>query len=204
MRQIRFFAVAVMVVTGLATPAAAGTISSVYTDFDLDKDCTKYAAATGDDGDWADFVCDGYRGYPVLLFYGDLRESLFYGFPPALDPAPARESFAAFNHSGPKIEWRLEANGDAAIPFATIHRWFVSDPEDAQRETEVLVVEKVGQPDKRDGCAVGYVVASGNPRANQEARQIADEKARGFTCGRDRPIEAVGSVKLPDHVRWQN
>ena len=202
---MRLFVLATLFGTVLALPAAAARISSAYTDLDVGKVCTKYAAPKpGEEGDWANFVCAGYKGYPVFLFYGDLRESLFYGFPPTVDPAPRWESFSGFNRSGPRIEWRLETNGDTTIPFATIHRWFVSDSEDATRETEVLVVEKVGQPDKREGCAVGYVVATGNPRANEQARKIADQNARTFRCGTSQPAEISGGVPMPAHTRFSN
>lgn len=188
-----------------AATAAFAQVTSAYTDIDPEKTCTTYAGPDPDEGgDWANMVCDGYRGYPVFLFYGDARESLFYGFPPAGDMAPSWESFAAFNQTGPKIEWRLQASGGTTIPFATIHRWFVSDPEDPDRSVQVLVVEKVGQPQERDGCAVGYVVATGNGNANEKARRIADEIARDFVCGADQPSFEQGDVPLPDLMREDN
>lgn len=178
--------------------AAAGEISSAYTDLDPAKDCTTVAAAEDGEGDWANLVCAGYRGYPVLLYSADLRESVFYGFPPAGDLAPAWESFGAFNSVGTKIEWRIETEGAIAHPFAAIHRWRVSDGEHPDRQTEVLVIEKVGQLHLREGCAVGLVRATGNPEANKQARRIADENARNFTCGSDR-IE-IGEP-MPDFSR---
>ena len=112
----------------------------------------------------------------------DLRESVYYGFPPAGDLAPAWESFSAFNSSGPKIEWRIDREDGRAVPFATIHRRMVSDPEDPEARTEVLVVSKVAQIHERDGCTVGLVLATGNPGANEMARSIA-RRARA-TCPR--------------------
>jgi hypothetical protein len=192
--------IATILAAVLATPAAA-QVSSAYSTIEEDR-CTVFAAPSPDEGgDWANLVCDGHRGYPVFLFYGDARESLFYGFPPAGDLAPSWESFDGFNSTGPTVEWRIATQGDQAIPFATIHRWFVSDPEDADRKVEVLVVEKVGQPHERDGCAVGYVVATGNPGANEAARRIADAVARDFVCGADQPSIEQGSVPLPSFTR---
>ena len=52
----------------------------------------------------------------------------------------------------------------------------------------MLVVSKVGQPGGAAGCTVGLVAASGNPQANDEARRIADEKAKAFECGKDRRL----------------
>jgi len=33
------------------------------------------------------------------------------------------------------------------------------------------------------------VTASGHPEANEAARKLADERARGFRCGTDTPVE---------------
>lgn len=183
--------------------AQAGGISSAYSDFDLEKDCTIFAM-NAEEGQFSNMVCDGYRGYPVIVYSGDLRESVFYGFPPAGDFAPAWESFAAFNSIGPKIEWRIEENGDLRIPFATIHRWSVSNPEDPDSQVEVLVVAKVGQMAERDGCVVGLVVATGNPKANETARKIADEQARSFACGADERVQVGGDLPVPEFQRQEN
>ena len=180
-----------------AAPAHA-QIESAYTDLDTAKNCTMFSSAAEGDGDWANFVCDGYRGYPVFLYYGDARESLFYGHAPGGDLAPAWESFSGFNATGPKIEWRIRRNGDRAIPFATIHRWSVADPDDPDSKVEVLVVEKVGQPYERDGCAVAYVMATGNRNSNEKARAYADDFAFDFACGADQPAIDIGTVPLPE------
>ncbi len=183
--------------------AAAGEISSAYTDIDAEKDCTTFASAAEGEGDWANLVCSGYRGYPVLIYSGDLRESVFYGFPPDGDLAPAWESFSAFNSTGARIEWRIDTDNGRSVPFAAIHRWFVSaDPENPDKQIEVLVVEKVGQMHERDGCAVGVVLATGNPEANEAARELADERARNFTCGVDKRV-TVGDP-MPDFSRSEN
>lgn len=176
----------------LVHPVRAGGVSSAYTDLDWKKDCATYAPAGDNDGDWADLACAGYRGYPVLIAYGDERESLFYGFP-ANDMTTVWESFAAFNASAGRVEWRIETDGDLAFPFAAIHRRSVSDAGDPDRKIEVLMVSKVAQPEAREGCTVGLVLASGNPQANDQARRIADDKARAFKCGKDERT-TVGAV----------
>ncbi|TPL70810.1 hypothetical protein [Mesorhizobium sp. B2-3-15] len=178
---------------GLCQAAQAGDISSTYTDLDWKKDCVTYAQAEQGDGDWADLACSGYRGYPVLVGYDDARESLFYGFPPGGDMTSVWESFSALNSSGAKVEWRVETNGDKAVPFAVIHRRSISNGEDETKKTEVLLVAKVAQMDARDGCTVGLVLATGNPAANDQARKIADEKAKGFACGKDKRV-VIGDV----------
>ncbi len=182
-------------------PATAGEISSAYTDLDPARNCTTFTASADGEGDWANLVCNGYRGYPILLYTADLRESVFYGFPPGGDLAPAWESFSAFNSVGPKIEWRIEKEGATALPFAAIQRWKVSDAGYPAKDIEILVVEKIGQIDARDGCAVGLVLATGNPDANAAARKIADETAKDFACGTD---ERVVIGKIPDFSRAEN
>lgn len=189
----------VLAVLLLTAAARAETIESAYTDFSVDRDCARFDQSD-EEGDSASFACSGYRGYPVLLYSGDLRDSVFYGFPPA--DTPKWESFDGFNAAGPKIEWRLSVEGETRIPFAAIQRWFVStDPENPDAKTEVLVVEKVAQLDKREGCAVGYVVATGNDKANETARRIADEQARDFSCGADEPVQVEGSAPVPSFSR---
>lgn len=186
--------IAASLLAGLCQAASAGEISSAYTDIDIEKGCSVFAASE-EEGPFANLVCNGWQGYPVLIFSGDLRESVFYGFPPGTDLP--WESFSAFNSTGGRIEWRIEKDGQRSVPFATIHRWFVNaDPENPDRRTEVLIVEKVGQVDKRDGCAVGLVPAAGNPQANEAARRIADERARDFECGTDKPT--VSGDGVPD------
>ena len=181
----------------ICLPAQA-QMSSEYTQIDSQASCTVFAQAEEGDGDWANLVCDGWRGYPVMVQYGDLRESFYYGYPPAGDMAPIWESFSGFNSTGPTIEWRLEQRGENRVPVATIHRWFVSTGEG--EDVQVLVVEKVGQPFERDGCAMAYVMATGNPNSNEKARNYADNLVHGFSCG-DQPAIDAGTVPMPDFVR---
>ena len=182
----------------LAGPAAAGSIESAYTSIDDKEACALVGLGAEGEGDWAETVCTGFRGFPVIISYGDARESVFYGFPPDTDDRFANwESFGSFNSVGPKIEWRYERDGERVLPFATIHRWFVSEPEDSTKSTQVLVVEKVGTLPERQGCVVGYVVATGDPRANEKAREIADGQVRGFVCGSDEPVVIADGAPLP-------
>ena len=66
----------------------------------------------------------------------------------------------------------------------------------------MLVVEKVGQLGEQDGCAVGLVLATGNPKANETARKIADEQAANFACGGDERV-LVGEP-MPSFDRQEN
>lgn len=189
MRSILAF----LVLAGFCQCASAGEVSSAYTDLVAGKDCLTYAEAGENDGDWAEIACTGYLGYPVLLSYGDARESVFFGFPPE-DMTATWESFSGFNSSSTKVEWRVEKTGNVSTPFAAILRRSVSiSGEDAEKQVDVLLVAKVAQMEGREGCAVALVAASGNPNANEEARKIADEKARSFACGKDKRV-TVGDV----------
>lgn len=199
---MKFFAAAALIVSQVAlTSAVRAEIISAYSDLNTEKDCSTFAAAPEGEGDWANMICAGYKGYPVVLYYGDARENVFYGFPPDGDLAPAWESFSAFNSSGPKVEWRIEKGKGVEIPFATIHRRVVSDPENPEKKIEVLLVAKVGQILERDGCVVGLVLASGNPKANDTARKIADEQARTFACGADERV--IVGEPMPEFSRQE-
>ncbi|TIX30286.1 MAG: hypothetical protein E5V40_31905, partial [Mesorhizobium sp.] len=60
---------------------------------------------------------------------------------------------------------------------------------------------KVAQPDTQQGCTVGLVLATGNPQANDQARKLADEKAKSFACGKDKRV-LIGNP--PDFGRVDN
>ena len=70
-------------------------------------------------------------------------------------------------------------------PFATILRYSWSNPDG---EGETLVVTKLG---RREVCHMDYVQASGNPRANEQARALAD--AGAFDC-MHQPLNYAGSI----------
>lgn len=171
-------------------PALALAGASVYTDLDTDH-CQSMAKPDANDGP-ADFVslrCRGYKDYPVYYAEGDMRQTLHFGY---LDQAiidGAFETFGPFNYAGRKIEWRLGADGK---PYAAIVRFFIQNPDpdtgmiDKGHEGQVLVISRVGQPNDKRGCVIGYVDARKNPDPNGIARQVADEMAAGFVCGRDR------------------
>ena len=193
---MRLTAPAILLAILLNPLAAAAAPDSAYTQLDSEKDCTLVDEAREDEeGDWAELLCKGYRDYPVYLSYGDVRESVFYGFAPNGKP-DSWESFGGFNSVSKTVEWRIEDG----VAFATIHRWSINDAS-TNKDIEVLVVEKVAQPDAMEGCVVGYVVAPGNPGHNEQAREIADAHARDFTCWSDEPLVREGSVPLPGPSR---
>lgn len=182
----------------LAAPLAQAAPDSAYTKLHAEDTCKVTAEPAEDEGgDWSELLCTGYGDYPVYLSYADARESMFYGFPPG-DKPTSWESFNGFNGVSGTIEWRL----DKGVPFATILRWSIAT-DVPEKNIEVLVVSKVAQPDDHDGCVVGYVVAPDNPGHNVQAREIADDHARGFACWRDEPVVRAGSVPLPTPARYK-
>ncbi len=172
----------------LATTLGAATAQaneSAYTDRDLDACKT---LAKEEESESITLQCAGYKDAAVYFKEGDLRQSQAYGPISKAWLDEAFETFGPFNHTNAKIEWRLDGNG---APIATIVRWFVADPEttgDANAHYgQVLVVSTVATADDPTSCVVGYVDALENKDANTLARQIADEKAAGFICGKSEP-----------------
>ena len=187
------FTVPILATILVAGPASAQQVKSSYTDLDPDRDCRMIER--GEVSGSGALKCRGYGKYPVYIFADDDRETLYYG---VLPPSGRTdwESFQGFNQAGPKIEWRLSRG----VPFATIHRRFVTN---GGERVEVLVVSHVSQGTDDRSCIVGYVVATGNQRANEQARQVADREARGFICGTDQPVVVAGRVPLPPVSRGE-
>lgn len=173
-----------------ALPASAQEIFSAYTKFDADKTC-KHTKGT-DVEDYGSWRCPGYDRLLVFLSAGDQRMQVSFGTSAkkAQDEVAAGETFPGFNsvYEG-TVEWRVEKlpNGKTR-PFATILRWNTRTDADAQRDDgksngRTLVVTRLNPGGV---CHVGYVDAR-TPGANEAARKLADEKARGFKCGTDDP-----------------
>ncbi|MCO6391277.1 hypothetical protein GTW25_09580 [Aliihoeflea aestuarii] len=178
----------------LCATVARAEIVSEYTEFDGYDDCTAYRGSEPGEGDWADLVCAGYQGYPVILAYTDLRYTAFYGFPPEGD-MPRQAGFHPFNRPGSRIEWRIDRQERTEAPFAAIQRWFASTGEEGARDLEILAVSKVATIKDRTGCFVGFVMATGNAQANEEARQLADETTRDFDCASDERVIADPAIR---------
>src|SRR5690606_21675990 len=98
----------------VAGNVGAEEIKSAYTEFDAERDCLIVDHEEGED--WVHLVCSGYKGYPVFLYYSDVRESAFYGFPPQ-DGRPAWGSFTSINNAGQEIEWRMRSMTAARFPL---------------------------------------------------------------------------------------
>ena len=172
----------------LTLPARAETIVSATTPFDVNKCAHTPGREVEDEGEWR---CAGYGGIAVLLSAGDARVYISYG-PKAARELAARQTLGAPNGEGNSIEWRmLRGPGGAGRPFATIMRWATAVPADDPKvengtwRGEVLVVTRLGPGGV---CHVGYVDGRQNTNAVELARTIADQHARSFRCGKDKPI----------------
>jgi hypothetical protein len=126
----------------------------------------------------------GYQGAPIWFGAGDQRMYVSFGAKAKDEPA-ASETLGPFNdfYAG-TIEWRL-ADGK---PFATIMRWNYkteADQKNSKASGRALVVTRLPPGAV---CHVGYVDARANSDANELAREIADKHARGFVCGKDKPV----------------
>ena len=161
-----------------ATAAAAGEITSVYSDLDL-KTCKALQLYTGDEGEGGEWECKGIKGYDVMFWEGDLRGNIAFG-PLARSQCSSAQSFGAFNSPGAKIEWRME-NGK---PIATILRWFTDNGSgEANAKQNWLVVTKLNG---KDACRMALIDTK-YPNANSLAQAKADGKAHTFNCEKDVP-----------------
>jgi hypothetical protein len=171
-------------ICGPAVGQSGARVESAYTTFDIDKCRHTRGQAPEDNGSW---LCSGYSGVPVWLAEGDERMYVSFGRKAPDEPA-ARETFPGFNDvTKGTIEWRVARSPNGTTqPFATILRWSVrlTPADDSAQNSPVLVVTRLGPGGV---CQVGYVDARANPDANELARRLADERARNFRCGVDKP-----------------
>jgi hypothetical protein len=167
----------------MASPAAAQTIESAFTDFNLKK-CRHIPGEVEEDyGEWH---CKGYGGMPVWMGAADQRVMISFD-PRAKNEPAAHQTLASFNGEGKKIEWRIDKSANQKRPFATIMHWSTTKPDDkgGQVQGEVLVVTRLPPGAV---CHVGYVDGRANRNANELAREIADKHARQFRCRKDATV----------------
>lgn len=174
------FGLSLLVLAAATAPAAAGS-TSVYTRLDLAA-CRAIPPHPDDPLQSGSWWCEGQDGWPVHVTEGDLRFFVSYG-KDAPDQPAAGTTLPAFNHLGQTIEWRIDEGGRA---YATILRWYTSGG-DGGPEGQTLVITRLGGPG--EVCHIGYVDARINPDANAVARDVADNGARDFDCGRETPLQ---------------
>ena len=166
--------------------AQAAEIISTYTST-AKKDCRVIEAPKAEPGeDGFLHVCKGMGNLIVYNAEGDLREVVSVGRTrAAAQREPAGQAFfGPFSSTTNTIEWRHPKGG---APFAIIQRWHLADnddpgPDHRPRTKQLLVVTRLPPGPV---CHVAYVDVKANANANEVARQAAD-KARDFTCGKDK------------------
>lgn len=166
----------------LAAPGMAQSVVSATTKLDLDKCRHARGKAEEDYGEWR---CQGYGGIPVHVAAGDQRIYVSFGRNAKEEPAAA-QTLTAFNGEGGSIEWRGERGKDGKLkPFAAIMPWSTTVSGDGEPvRGRMLVITRLGPGAV---CHVGYVDAQANADAAVLARRIADETARTFKCGSEKP-----------------
>ncbi|ADZ68872.1 hypothetical protein [Polymorphum gilvum] len=177
-RSVAILLAATLAAGGAAPARAAET--SAYTKIDLDR-CRLVEPAAEEGTFGGAWTCRGHQGIDVHVAEGDLRMFVSFG-PGAPDEPAAMQTFPAFNTLNETLEWRLRGGR----PFATILRWFL-DNEAAGLRDEVLVVTQLVPGAV---CHVAYVDARANARANDLARQAADDLAGLHDCSQ--PARVIG------------
>ena len=175
------FLIAVMPIIGMA---ATPKLVSVYTTTDPKK-CVTMSSSDDDkegedQGDYFEGECPGYGSYRIIVTGGDLRyhidiehDGIRTSLRSALDQVSGEFPSLANN----TLEWRIAVTDKLVVPYALIYRIGAKDPGNGKKK-EVLVVVKL---DGVDSCVFGSVKATGNPKADSEAKALAD-KARTTAC----------------------
>ena len=173
----------------LSTSSFCAAFESAYTKFNTDDCPHEEGTDAEDEGIW---TCPGYDGIDVLVSAGDQR--MFISFGPDRDSYALTETFSGFNDAfDGTVEWLIEKTDGQSKPFATILRWNVMTGNDEGTPSgRILVITRLG-----DGgvCHVGYVDARANPNANELARKLAEDHARTFQCGKEKPL-VVGATTM--------
>jgi hypothetical protein len=189
MPRFKLLLVAIFALVDAHSAVRAEEISSVYTPLKLDacKDVTP-----DDVKDYGTiWSCKGYDGIDVRVAEGDLRIYVSFG-PNAATQTAAQETLPQFNSIADMLEWRVRQIAGSWKAFATIlrYRW---DSDNGEGST--LVVTKLAN---KDACHVAYVEGTRNPKANEQARAIADKIAMSFDCKRDTPKHYGADGSLVD------
>jgi hypothetical protein len=119
--------------------------------------------------------CPGTAGYALLLEEGDVRQNIT-----VVTPGRKKHSLdlwtvvsPAFSSLGPRAEWRLTTQNKKSTPTALILRYNASeDSSNPEKLTSYLVVTKITP---KEICVTDRI--SPGPKANEEARRLADEAA---------------------------
>lgn len=164
----------------LCAPAQAQGYDSAYTSAAI-KACKLLKE---EDGGVRSFRCPAFAGVPVNLLTEDDGATIDFGRKGLSDEF----AFGSFAVAGDRIEWRYTRSKTDRSPFAAILRYSVG-PSVGGPMRPVLVVYRLNG--RESSCVVARI--DGRPaNANQQARDIADTKARTFRCGVDSAQDMTG------------
>ena len=157
----------------ISASAQKQKVESVYTNLDA-KSCRTLEQSSEGTG-WYRGECKGVAGYKLHVTEGDIRQSIDV-------VAPSKMKYEldlighvsnGFSSVGAKAEWRVARKGKTLTPNALIVRFNASDnADDSSVVTSFLVVAKIS---KNQICITDVVRP--NPKANDEARKLADAAA---------------------------
>jgi hypothetical protein len=155
-------------------PSSARALDGGYSTFDYAA-CKEIDRGVG----YSTRSCVGPGGLAVVYTGDEGAASVAFGTRGLVGDIPLDGSFAA----GKTIEWRGEKVGGVLTPRAAILRYDVGPSPDGPFRSRLLVYKLV---DKSASC-VAATIAPGGASANLRARRIADDIARTFVCGKDKP-----------------
>jgi len=157
----------------IAASQGQAQTKSAYTNLDA-KFCKTLKSTAEEAGSYVG-RCPGTSGYTLLVEEGDLRQNIT-----VVTPQKSKHSLdlwtvvsPAFSSLGPKAEWRLTTQNRKTTPTALIVRYNASeDSSKPEKTTSYLAVIKITP---KEICVTDKV--SPGPKANEDARRLADESA---------------------------
>ena len=169
--RIKYSLLTICFTLACAGAASAQAIQSVYTDF---KNC-KTLERDDESAGYLLEECRGAGGYKLRLAHGDDRSNIEVVSPDGSthDLNLGQIGGGGFSGLGAKAEWRVKRQNGKVIPIALIVRFdVVTDSSTPEKTTSYLVVAKITP---QQVCRIGEV--DPGPRANEEARRMADSSA---------------------------
>ncbi|MEO1040612.1 MAG: hypothetical protein AAFX09_13850 [Pseudomonadota bacterium] len=196
--MLRSACIAALFSLGLGGHAAAQAPDSTYTAI---EDCRE---RDGPESAPLFFECEAMGEWRVFLGASDHSSRLAFGqrgVETQFEQSPLTRGL--FQNVGDVLEWRGLSRGEWFAPYATISRWrAVTQQYDQEtgeftdqvrRDQEFLVVAALRSDGPVSACHVAYIDAAQLASANLIARQIADNRASVFMCGRDEVLRINAS-----------
>jgi hypothetical protein len=170
-----------LVLAVLAPTAAAAEVASVYTAFN-DAACTRVRRPEA----IVLLRCPAPAGLRLNSQSEEATQEVFVG-DPNLNRTWRNLEIGPDDRAGERIEWRVRRENGRDRPIAFILRVTFTGAAGRQVQGGVLAVSKI---ENGRSCLMA-TVSTREPRANERAREIADELSATFRCGTE-PRE-VGS-----------